>query len=515
MKKLLAIILALTMIAGGGIPLAVSAALISGTTEVEAVAQGPNRGDWTVDGNKYTATNLPGTPNFGLYILGNSTKEVTLSATLAAGNEYGFMFAIQDANRENRDQDVQIYQSGDQYYLVEHHIENGVNKIGIERNEGDWSGWAKDYDLKDTDIADGKITLKATYLNGTIKVYLGTSDKPILEYTDDKPLTGIGYGLASKAKGIAFENVSFTDSQTGGYIMASGDKDVVMPNMDGKEIVKVDTSTVAVQNFSKTYGNITVDKLFDESHLSLSEADKNNNSRFAADFSDNTRGGGSISWKVADSKGAIVNYLVINAGRNAGQDGTFKRIADGVMISGSCDGKNWDVLSFTNRTITISKADQFYCIDLDNDTAYSYYKIEFRRIKSDPGAIELYGLFLYADPDLNHETLVHESPDQQVRNYYQDGKADGDTRDVRILSLAKEGYLTGKETVTIVFTNDTGDTRTIVLGENDTVTAYASIDGTLDGKTSTYFAVDGSVIMGWIVKDVPIGYNPTSVTINE
>lgn len=498
---------------GGGIPLAVSAALISGTTEVEAVAQGQNRANWYVDGNKYTQTSdAPGT-NFALYVLGNSTKEVTLSATLKVGNEYGFMFAIQDTNRESKDQDVQIYETGDQYYLVEQHVKDGVNKIGIERNEGGWGDWAQDYDLKDTDIVDGKITLKATYLNGTIKVYLGTSDKPILEYTDDKPLTGIGYGLASKAKGIAFENVSFTDSQFGGYIMASGDKDVVMPKMDGKEFVNVDPDSIKLDGFKDNSPFASIGKtaplsdLFNLENTNLTNDDRLNSHRFAADYVDDVRGGSSISWKVEGDKGRIVNYLVINSGNST------SRICDGIMISGSCDGENWDLLSFTNRTINISKSNQFYCLDLDNDTAYSFYKIEFRRIKD--LAIELYGLYPYADPDLNHETLVHESPDQQVRNYYQDGKADGDTRDVRILSLAKEGYLTGKETVTIVFTNDTGDTRTIVLGENDTVTAYASIDGTLDGKTTTYFAVDGSVIMGWIVKDVPIGYNPTSVTINE
>lgn len=157
-----------------------------------------------------TCGTRPAAPDFGLYILGNTLDgEVTLSADLTVGNEYGFMFGITDCNG-----DQSIAETGDQYYLVYMHE---IGMVAIERNDrkrdensGD-GGWA---DSTESSVAEPgeSVTFSATYTKNADKVTIAVfaNGKEILHYEDSNPFVGVAYGLASKS-GEPMKNVSVSD----------------------------------------------------------------------------------------------------------------------------------------------------------------------------------------------------------------------------------------------------------------------------------------------------------------
>ena len=66
------------------------------------------------------------------------------------------------------------------------------------------------------------------------------------------------------------------------------------------------------------------------------------------------------------------------------------------------------------------------------------------------------------------------------------------------------------------FTNEaTNDSKKFILGDDETVYAYSSIDATFNGTTVTYVACDDAVILGWVFSGVPAGYVPSAAVIVE
>ncbi len=176
----------------------------------EAVQSVDQRGKWAKSGNDYTLLDRGGLGNsFSYYGLGDSDKTVTLSATFDLSKyrlqEQGFMFAVSDVE-VNAEQGNVVNEGASNYYLVD--IRPGHNnvKIGIERNEKKWGGWTIDLDANGTVANAEPVVITATYKAGKIAIYL--NGNLVITYADENPLTGTGYGLASKTTYRTMSNVT-------------------------------------------------------------------------------------------------------------------------------------------------------------------------------------------------------------------------------------------------------------------------------------------------------------------
>ncbi len=178
---------------------------------------GANGGDWTADGSKYVANTRVAWPDFAGYTLGQSSnKTVVLSATVKVGNsnneemqnggDIGFIFGASDHNGNNA-----INEFGDWYYLVALTGTNDGPTVSIERNHGNWGGWSVrrwDLGLYEGDVVD----LVAAYEPAAGKITVWANGYKVAEYTDNNPLPGTGYGLASKQTNGTFENVKVSNT---------------------------------------------------------------------------------------------------------------------------------------------------------------------------------------------------------------------------------------------------------------------------------------------------------------
>lgn len=233
MKKIAFILLTLVMIASMSV-LAVSADAVMGT--------------WTkVSDTEYSVENHQnGNDYFDYYELGKD-GEVTLSSelTIVDGAQQAYLFGVNDVNG-----DGQIREKQDQYYLV-CFIWGG--QIGIERNDKDWGGWAKEahtgFNPGDT------FTLKVSFKNGYFKIY--ANNKLILEYGDQNPWeNATGFGLASKAgPKVTFSNVSVDTATPVDYTLGAGSVDVATAENNAKWTVAGDDYTLNITTPEEGYGN--------------------------------------------------------------------------------------------------------------------------------------------------------------------------------------------------------------------------------------------------------------------
>lgn len=183
-----------------------------------SINEGDNGGAWTVDGSNYSSAERMDWPNFSVYGLGNNAdnKKMSISAKITVGSMYdeptqqggdlGFIVGVADMNENGK-----IEENGDIYYLIDI-MDNG--SIGIERNYRTWGGWAQTIPMG---LEAGEVVeLTAIYdpAEGHIVVYLDGEE--MLDYTDDNPLQGTGYALASKVTECSYENVTvkFDDDVT-------------------------------------------------------------------------------------------------------------------------------------------------------------------------------------------------------------------------------------------------------------------------------------------------------------
>ena len=113
---------------------------------------------------------------------------------------------------------------------------------------------------------------------------------------------------------------------------------------------------------------------------------------------------------------------------------------------------------------------------------------------------------------LNNLTLEHTDTDGSSF-FYQQGTTD--TSKFRIIGLIDTDVAKTASKIEVTFTNAEGDTKTFVLGDDEKVYAYSSIDATFNGTTVTYVACDGAVILGWVFSGVPAGYVPSAAVIVE
>lgn len=237
MKKFAFLLLSIVLCASMSI-LAVSADAVMGT--------------WTkVSDTEYSVQDHQnGNDYFDYYELGKS-EEVTLSSDIVTPSgdaQRGYLFGVVDVNN-----DGQIRESGDQYYLV--CFQN--SRIYIERNDKTWGDWSvRDVD---TGIPAGEIcTLKVTYKTGTINVY--ANDKLVAEYVDANPWeNGTGFGLAYKFGDKAtFANVSVdtetaVNNTTNG--LTAGSVDVSKATDNANWTVEGNTYTLNIATPEAGYGN--------------------------------------------------------------------------------------------------------------------------------------------------------------------------------------------------------------------------------------------------------------------
>ena len=113
---------------------------------------------------------------------------------------------------------------------------------------------------------------------------------------------------------------------------------------------------------------------------------------------------------------------------------------------------------------------------------------------------------------LNNLTLEHTDTDGSSF-FYQQGTTD--TSKFRIIGLIDTDVAKTASKIEVTFTNAEGDTKTFVLGDDEKVYAYSSIDATFNETTVTYVACDGAVILGWVFSGVPAGYVPSAAVIVE
>ncbi len=382
MKKILAFILALTM-ATAVVPAALSVS--AADTEVKTFRVGGNRGDWSNDGTNYRCYSRPGAPNFGLYVLGNALDgEVTLSADLTHGQQYGFMFGINDANGDNS-----IAESGDQYYLVNlitNANDGDVGQIGIERNDKAWGNWAAK--TEGVVVAEGQTaTVTATYTKtaDAVTIVVFVNGEQVLEYTDNDPLPGVGYGLASKSDGY-MRNVVAPDI-----------RDSALSQRKAEEIEFTKERIIYKANTAKrTGGNLgdvrgaaneaeALENLFDGVNAFGVDA-----SRFCAVYG--ARAQISITWETETTD--VATYLVFYGGPNVGSN---NRSVASFVLWGSTNGENWEQIASVGR-VHLRPNNSLGGVHLDNDKAYNHYKIDM--VKTEGDEIESFGLNLYTNKNV-------------------------------------------------------------------------------------------------------------------
>ncbi|MGM9637153.1 MAG: hypothetical protein ACI3YK_04105 [Eubacteriales bacterium] len=202
---------------------------IAGPTNdlIQNVPEGPgtnSEATWENNGTAYTLTNRGndlGT-SFNTWILGNTENTVTLSATFSGtqDGEQGFMFGVNNMNRSD------IISEGEAlYYLVDASVNNSRIYIGLERNAQSWAGWKFDYEIPKGSIYDDSFTLKASYSNGKIDIYI--NDVLVIAYTDPQPLPGTGYGLCSKTTNNTISDVTVSTEEVpvqGCYTVSTPDE---------------------------------------------------------------------------------------------------------------------------------------------------------------------------------------------------------------------------------------------------------------------------------------------------
>ncbi len=205
MKKIIALILTLTMVTVI-LPFAVLAA-----DEGTSLPVGPNYGEWSVSGKDYTCSSRPDSQeNFGLYVLGDATdNKVTLSAdiTVPITGQAGFMFGITDCNG-----DKQITQAADQYYLV---CLRGTLNISVTRCDKRWVNWKETSEVLAEKGQTVAMSVTYTKTADAVTIVVTADGEEVLTYTDNEPLSGIAYGLATKDT-QPLKNVSVTASTNPG-----------------------------------------------------------------------------------------------------------------------------------------------------------------------------------------------------------------------------------------------------------------------------------------------------------
>ncbi|MGM9681315.1 MAG: hypothetical protein ACI3XR_07405 [Eubacteriales bacterium] len=158
---------------------------------------------WENDGNNYTLTGRDGMGNnFSTWILGNTTKTVSISADfkLNQNGEQGFMFGVNNRTRTDIiDENLALY------YLVDAAVNDNDIHIGIEKNTGAWRGWAAETTIAKDTLSGDTFTMKATYEDG--KIVVTVNGQEALTYTDTGVvLPGTGYGLCSKTTNNTISN---------------------------------------------------------------------------------------------------------------------------------------------------------------------------------------------------------------------------------------------------------------------------------------------------------------------
>ena len=172
------------------------------SSEVEVGAEkGINGGEWTIDGDTYTRTAAAPGYSFASVVLGNA-KKASVTFTTKSGGEFGILLACGDING-----DKNLTEQIDTYYLVDF---MGDRRVAIERNAGQWSGWAAEGSVTYASEDGVDVTLTVEYDNGKITAKCG--DTVLVEWTDPNPLKGTGFALASKAdKTFTITNVTSTE----------------------------------------------------------------------------------------------------------------------------------------------------------------------------------------------------------------------------------------------------------------------------------------------------------------
>ena len=172
------------------------------------LAEGPNGGTWTVDGNKYISEDRVAWPSFDVYGLGvDGGKKFKISAKITVGSkadeptgqggDLGFMVGVGDINENGL-----IDENGDIYYLIDITDTGG---IGIERNNKTWGGWDQNISLG---YQPGEvIEFVVIYDPATATIEAYADGDLVIEYVDDNPLHGDGIALASKVTGGVYEDV--------------------------------------------------------------------------------------------------------------------------------------------------------------------------------------------------------------------------------------------------------------------------------------------------------------------
>jgi len=96
-------------------------------------------------------------------------------------------------------------------------------------------------------------------------------------------------------------------------------------------------------------------------------------------------------------KAYTVNNLILRTANDSDQ--YFRRMGDGWTLSGSTDGKTWNVIYTGKETDVDNTAFTYYTIDLpDNKTPYQYYKFDAEAQSSDnAGGIQLCDAVLTVD----------------------------------------------------------------------------------------------------------------------
>lgn len=223
MKKLLSLILAITMIAS-------IAALSVSAAEVKA---GNKNDNMTVSNGVYEAA----TDNWGCYILGETDNfecSMTLKNAEAGDPEYGLNICGKDG-----DGDGLLLEGGDSYLSIFVGPGNQqVQLIGCDKGWGNVSGyqWANKSTASGKDsVSEFKLTVK---LQGK-HLELSVDDAKIAEYDlDDSVCFGNIVALSVKHPGDTISNVVFTDLNK----KTDDKKDDVKPSTDKVNVI---TKTVA------------------------------------------------------------------------------------------------------------------------------------------------------------------------------------------------------------------------------------------------------------------------------
>ena len=214
-------------------------------------------GEWEVDGNNYVCHKRMDWPDFGFYSLGNTDQRIKMYAELTVasktdepdgkGGDSGFMICVSDVNQNGL-----IEENEDNYYLIALSSSEDGCFLGVERNEGGWGGWGEEYGYTGFEVGD-VVGLTVIYdpAEAYFEVYVTefdengegvTDDFPWLEWGDDKPLEGLGYGICSKITDGPIRNVSVaTGENAGAPSAAESQTDALTEAPTEKATEKADT----------------------------------------------------------------------------------------------------------------------------------------------------------------------------------------------------------------------------------------------------------------------------------